>query len=108
MDWMAWIAEQRIQEAQADGEFDNLQGEGKPLPPDRFAHLPAEFRLAARVLANAGLAPETVSLLRELKQTQRRWGAANTAEEEARIRREYCSAELEYNIAMERHRRMLK
>ncbi|MEZ5125102.1 MAG: DUF1992 domain-containing protein [Thermoleophilia bacterium] len=103
---MAWIAEQRIQEAQAEGVFDRLPFRGQPLPPDRFAHLPPEFRMAARVLVNAGVAPETVGLLRELKDTQRRWNAANTPEEEARIRREYCAAEFRYNMAMERQRRM--
>jgi hypothetical protein len=108
MDWMAWIAEQRIQEAQTEGVFENLEGSGRPLPPDRFAHLPPEYRLAARVLSNAGLAPETVGLLRDLRQTQRRWGAANTPDEEARIRREYVDAEFKYNMAMERQRRMMK
>jgi hypothetical protein len=108
MEWMAWIAEQRIRQAQLEGAFDDLKGKGKPLPPDRFAHLPPELRMAARVLANAGLTPETVSLLRDLRQTQDRWGRAGTAEEEARIRREYCAAELKYNMAMERQRRTFK
>lgn len=108
VDWMAWIAEQRIQQAQQEGAFDNLEGSGKPLPPDRFGRLPPELRMAARVLANAGLTPETGSLLRELRQTQQRWACAGTAEEEARIRREYCAAELKFNVAMERQRRMMK
>ncbi len=106
MDWMAWVAERRIQEAKLEGAFDNLPGEGKPLPPDRFANLPPEFRMAARVLANAGMSPEAVGLLRELRETRQRWGGAGTAEDEARIRREYCAAELQFNVAMDRQRRM--
>ncbi len=105
---MAWIAERRIEEAQRECAFDDLPLRGRPLPPDKFAHLPPEFRMAARVLANAGLAPEAVGLLRELRETQRRWGAANTPDEEARIRREYIEAEFKYNVAMERHRRSLR
>jgi hypothetical protein len=106
VDWMAWIAERRIEEAMQEGLFDNVEGRGRPLPPDRFAALPPGFRMAARVLANAGLAPEAVGLLRELRETQRRWGAANTPEEEARLRREYVEVEFKYNLAMERQRRM--
>ena len=108
MDWMTYIAEQRIQEAQQEGAFENLEGKGLPLPPDKFASLPPELRMAARVLAHAGLVPEAVRLLREMKETQKRWGGAGTPEEEARIRREYLAAEFKYNMEMERQRRTLK
>ena len=106
MDWVQRVAEQRILQAQREGAFDNLLGEGKPLPPDPFARLPAEVRLAARVLANSGYAPQEVGLLRELNEARRRLGEAGTADEKAQRLREYCDAELNFNVAMDRHRRM--
>lgn len=106
MEWMQRIAEQRILQAQREGVFDNLQGEGKPLPPDRFASLPTEVRIAARVLANSGYAPVEVDLLRVLNEARQRLRDARTSEERTLRLREYCDAELNYNLAMDRQRRM--
>jgi hypothetical protein len=105
---MAYIAERRIEQAQREGVFDDLPGKGQPLPPDRFADLPQEIRLAARVLANSGYAPEEVTLLRALNEARRSLGKASTADEKARMMRTYIDAELRYSLAMERHRRTMK
>lgn len=105
MDWFERLAEKRIREAQEDGEFEGLPGRGRPLPPDRFARLHPELRIAARVLANSGYVPEEVSLMRDLGAIRERLAAAGTAEERERLIREYTLAELRFNMAMERHRR---
>ena len=60
------IAEQRILDAIARGELDNLPGAGAPLDLDDDALVPAEMRLAFRVLKNAGFIPEEVRLRREI------------------------------------------
>jgi len=104
MDSFYILAERRIQQAISEGEFDNLPGTGKPLPPDRFAGLDPEMRMAARVLANSGCAPPEVGLLRELSEARARLTAAAAAEK-VRLLREYSEAELRYNLAMERRRR---
>ncbi|MDR2350881.1 MAG: DUF1992 domain-containing protein [Deltaproteobacteria bacterium] len=57
-DIVTLMAERKIAEAREAGLFDNLDGEGKPLPEDDLANLPREARLAARVLRSAGFAPE--------------------------------------------------
>lgn len=66
MDIFATIAERRIQEAMARGEFDNLPGKGRPLPPDELAGVPEELRMAYKVLKNAGCLPPEVELAREI------------------------------------------
>ncbi len=38
------LAESRIQEAIEAGEFDDLPGKGKPLPPENMGRAPAELR----------------------------------------------------------------
>lgn len=108
MGWMEYIAERRIRQAQLEGEFDDLPGKGRPLPPDKFADLPQEIRLAARVLANSGYAPEEVSLLRALNEARRSVETAGAGDERARLMRAYLDAELRYALAMERHRRYLR
>ena len=106
MEWFERLAEKRILEAQQEGVFDDLPGSGRPLPPDRFARLHPELRMAARVLANCGYAPEEVDLLRGLAEARQRLRAAVSAEQRERLLREYCQAELQCNMALERHRRL--
>jgi hypothetical protein len=59
------IAEQRIQEAQARGEFDNLPGAGCPQNFDDDPLLPEDLRVAYRMLKNAGFVPPEVEARRE-------------------------------------------
>lgn len=62
------IAEERILQGQRQGYFDNLPGEGEPLPPDDMASVPQELRMAYRILKNAGCVPEEVSIRKEIVQ----------------------------------------
>jgi len=54
------IAERKIEEALARGEFDGLPDEGRPLDLDDDALVPEELRMAYRILKNAGFAPQEV------------------------------------------------
>ena len=66
MDAMAIVAERKIREAMARGEFDNLSGAGKPLPEEDLSGVPDEFRMAYKVLKNAGCLPLEVELRKEI------------------------------------------
>jgi hypothetical protein len=48
------IAENKIREAMENGEFDNLACQGKPIDFTEDEHIPAEYRLAYRILKNSG------------------------------------------------------
>lgn len=65
------LAERRIAEALARGDLDNLPGMGQPLCLDDDASIPAEFRMAYRILRNAGFIPEEVWLKREIAELAR-------------------------------------
>lgn len=54
MDAITFIAEERIKDAQARGEFDNLPGLGKPLLLGMENHIPEDIRMAYTLLKNAG------------------------------------------------------
>jgi len=60
------IAERRILHAIARGEFDNLPGAGTPLVLDDDPLVPAETRIAHRILKNAGLVPPEILESREI------------------------------------------
>ena len=62
----AALAEERIQAAMRRGEFDNLPGAGKPLRLDDDPLVPAEVRVANRILKNAGLVPVELEQRRQI------------------------------------------
>jgi hypothetical protein len=60
------LAEQRILEAQRNGEFENLAGKGKPLEIEDLSALPEDLRMAYHVLKNAHVLPPEVELLKDI------------------------------------------
>jgi hypothetical protein len=71
MDIIAIIAERKIQEAMARGEFDNLPGRGKPLVLEDLSGVPEELRMAYKVLKNAGCVPPEVELFNDVHSLRR-------------------------------------
>lgn len=65
------MAEQRIVDAIARGELDNLPGAGTRLELDDDSLVPPELRLAHRILKNAGYVPEEVQLRRQIADLER-------------------------------------
>lgn len=66
MDKLYRISEDKIRKAYENGEFDNLPGQGKPLPPDKLKGIPDDLKMAYRVLQNAGFSPEEMDAKKEL------------------------------------------
>lgn len=62
------IIERRIKEAQANGEFEDLPGRGKPLRIEDDSHVPEDLRLAYKVLKNANCLPPEVELRKDIRQ----------------------------------------
>lgn len=56
-DIIQFVAEQKIQDAQRDGEFDNLPGKGKPLNLEDDSNIPPELRMSYKILKNSGHLP---------------------------------------------------
>lgn len=61
------LAEQRIQEAQRKGEFDDLAGKGKPLELEDYSQLPEDLRMAYHVLKNAHVLPPEAELMKDIQ-----------------------------------------
>jgi hypothetical protein len=57
MDFFYKIAERRIIEAIENGEFENLEGKGKPLQFEDETFIPDDLRIAYKFLKNAGCIP---------------------------------------------------
>ncbi len=77
--------EQAIEQAAAEGAFDNLAGTGRPLKPEPGL-VPNELRVPFKVLENAGMAPAWVDLAAEIERRIDEFRAARR-EHERRMRR---------------------
>jgi len=60
------LAEQRILEAQRNGEFDDLPGKGKPLELEDLSWVPDELRIGYMILKNAHVLPPEAELLKDI------------------------------------------
>lgn len=55
-----------IREAMARGDFDNLEGAGKPLDLSAYFNTPEDVRMGYSVLKSNSFVPEEVELLKEI------------------------------------------
>ena len=103
---MAWerIAENKIREAMADGEFDNLPGSGKPIDLDEYFKLPADLRVAYALLKSANCVPTEIELLNEIAALARQLSTAAPDQQPA-LQRTLTSRRAELAILLERARR---
>ncbi|PIW87771.1 MAG: DUF1992 domain-containing protein, partial [Nitrospirae bacterium CG_4_8_14_3_um_filter_41_47] len=66
MEFFYRIAERRIIEAIANGEFDNLEGKGRPINFEDETWVPEDLRMAYRILKNAGCIPPELEFRNEV------------------------------------------
>ena len=64
------IAEKRIRAALANGEFDDLPGEGQPLEMEDDRGVPEDLRLAYKILKNADCLPPELELKKEIRRME--------------------------------------
>ena len=64
------LVEQKISEARARGEFDDLAGQGQPLQLEDLSLVPEELRAAHILLKNAGYLPPEVSIRQEITEVE--------------------------------------
>lgn len=66
MDFFSRIAERRIMEAMENGEFDDLEGQGKPIVLEDETWIPDDLRMAYKFLKNAGCVPPELEARNEV------------------------------------------
>ncbi|MFH7326558.1 DUF1992 domain-containing protein [Desulfurivibrio sp. C05AmB] len=64
------IAERRISQAIAEGTLDGGSCKGKPLVFEDHSHIPADLRMAYKILKNAGYLPPELATSREIRQLE--------------------------------------
>ena len=97
------LVEQKIREAQEAGEFDGLEGAGRPVNLEAYFNTPEELRAGYAVLKNAGVLPEEAAVLKELNELAARLEDCRDEGERERLGRALRDLKLRYDLMIERH-----
>ena len=89
------LINQRIAEAEAEGDFDNLEGAGKPLPKEDDP----ENALVNRLVRETGAVPEFVALSRALRKLREELAATGDRTRRQDILKEMSMMEARIEIA---------
>jgi predicted kinase len=98
------LVEQKIREAQRAGEFDRLEGSGRPVNLDAYFSAPEELRAGFAVLKNAGVLPEEAQLRADINGLRERLDACTDPQERERLTRSLNELTLKYSLMVERYR----
>lgn len=93
------IAEERIREAIERGDFDCLEGKGKPLPPDEWGiKVAPEVRVAYKILKNANVLPVEIQTLKEIERIEELLPALDNEDERYQYVRRMNALITKFNI----------
>jgi hypothetical protein len=96
------LVEEKIKEAQARGEFDNLSGKGKPIDLSAYFETPEEIRVAQSVLKNGGFTSREVELLNEIAELKHVLASLGDEKKKNRIQKQIQEKQIEFSVRMEK------
>jgi hypothetical protein len=99
------LVEEKIREAMARGEFDNLPGKGKPIDLDAYFATPEDVRIAYSILKGSGFVPEEIELLKEINSLKAALDRSPGEDETKRIKKQIDEKVLKLNLMAERYKR---
>jgi hypothetical protein len=105
MDSFDLIAEQRIAEALAAGELEDLPGRGRPLELEDLSQVDEDLRGGYLLLRGAGFLPEEMELRKEALRLGDLLRACEDPAERATLEGRRHALALRYEVLMERRRR---
>jgi hypothetical protein len=97
------LVEQKIREAQEAGEFDDLEGAGRPVNLEAYFSTPEELRAGYALLKNAGVLPQEAVVLKELNEATARLEACRDERERERLERVVRDLQLKHDLWVERN-----
>lgn len=99
------IIEEKILEAIANGEFDNLEGTGKPINLDDYFATPEDLRVGQALLKSNKFVPEEVDLLKEIGNLKEQVNDCQNEAEKAKLTNLLNEKTLALTIILERNKR---
>ena len=100
--------DEKIKEAIARGEFDNLPGKGKPLDLDGYFATPEHLRMGYSILKSADIIPEEMELLRQIEGLKKSLDSCTTPMEKKALRQQLSEKVTKLNMRLEHYRNARK
>jgi hypothetical protein len=97
--------DEKIEEAIARGEFDNLPGKGKPLDLDAYFATPEHLRMGYSILKSADVIPEEMELVRQIEALKKSLDSSTTPVAEKALRQQLSEKRTNFNMRMEHNRK---
>jgi hypothetical protein len=97
--------DEKIKEAIAMGEFDNLPGKGKPFDLDAYFATPEHLRMGYSIMKSADIIPEEMELLRQIEGLKKSLDSSTTPMEQRALRQQLSEKLTNLNMRMEHNRK---
>lgn len=101
---LARLIDEQIKRAIDAGEFDNLEGAGKPLNLDDYFAAPEDLRMGYSVLKSNKFVPEEVERLREISELKEKIKSCASDEEKRKLTKVLNEKNLALTMLLERNR----
>ena len=98
-------ADEKIKEAIAKGDFDNLPGKGEPLDLDAYFATPEDLRMGYSILKGADIIPEEMQLLKQIEGLKKSLDSCTSQIEKRSIQQQLSEKNTHFNMRMERYRK---
>jgi DnaJ-like protein len=105
MSFLKKDVDEKIKEAIARGEFDNLPGKGKPLDLDAYFATPEHLRMGYSILKSADIIPEEMELLRQIDDLKKSLDSSTTPMGKKALRQQLSEKLTNLNMRMEHNRK---
>jgi hypothetical protein len=99
------IIEEKILAAMANGEFENLEGRGKPLNLDDYFATPEDVRVGHSLLKSNKFVPQEVDLLKEIGDLKEKLKVCGDETERTKLNKLFNERTLALTIILERNKR---
>ena len=96
------IIDEKIEQAMAKGEFDNLPGKGKPLDLDGYFATPEHLRMGYSILKSAEIIPEEMDLLKQIERLRQSLDSATDPLEKNALGQQLSEKITNLNMRMEK------
>ncbi len=104
MDFAFRMAEERIKQADRNGEFKDLPGKGKPLDLSEINAVPEDLRMGYTIMKNANMIPEEMQIKKDIVKLEDLLQFCEDPEEKASLRKEINEKQLRFQTLMDKRK----
>ncbi|WP_240468741.1 DnaJ family domain-containing protein [Gracilibacillus sp. YIM 98692] len=104
LDLFTQLAEEKIKKAIEDGDFDHLEGNGKPQKLEDLSRVPEDMRMSYHMMKNSGYLPEEVKLNKQMINIKDMIRACESDEKKQSLEKRLTEKELELKMVLEKRK----